>query len=138
MAKKTKTWAEKYVTRTQPEIKRIDKPFADIPAGGLMLIATPAIIEAYLREIPAGKTVSLSDLRKDLAHQYNAEYTCPVTTGIFLRIVAEAGWDRYLAGAPIEQMAPFWRVMDAKSPAAKKLRCGAAFIAAQRAQEARL
>lgn len=137
MAKKTKTWAEKYVTRTRPEVKRIDKAFADIPEGGLMLIATPAIIEEYLREIPAGKTVSLSVLRKDLAHQYDAEYTCPVTTGIFLRIVAEAGWDRYLAGEPIERLAPFWRVIEPKSPAAKKLRCGAAFIEARRAGEAR-
>jgi hypothetical protein len=134
-AKKTKSWAEKYQTRPHPEVKRIEKAFADIPEGGLMLIATPQIIEDYLKEIPVGKTVKLNTLRQDLALEHQAEYTCPVTTGIFLRIVAEANYEALNNGKPLEQIAPFWRVIDEKMPLAKKLSFGVDFIKERRAWE---
>jgi hypothetical protein len=135
MAKKTKTWADKYQTRTQPEIKRIEKAFADIPEGGLMLIATPQIIEDYIKEIPDGKTVNLQTLRKDLAYTHHAEYTCPVTTGIFLRIVAEANHEKWVNEQTPDAIAPFWRVIDTKMPLAKKLSFGTDFIEKQRRLE---
>jgi hypothetical protein len=134
--KKNKSWAEKYQTRTQPKIKKIDKAFADIPEGGLMLIATPQIIEDYLKEIPMGKTVKLSTLRQDLALEHQAEYTCPVTTGIFLRIVAEANYEAWQNGKALDEIAPFWRVIDEKMPLAKKLSFGSDFIQQRRIWEA--
>jgi hypothetical protein len=133
--KKAKSWADKYQTRTQIEIKKLDKKFADIPEGGLMLIATPQIIEDYIKHIPKGKTVNLKTMRQDLANTYHAEYTCPLTTGIFLRIVAEANYEQYQQGKPVAEIAPFWRVIDEKMPLAKKLSFDAAFIRAQRKQE---
>ncbi len=75
------------------EVKTIDTKFADIPAGGSMLIATPEIVADYVRNIPEGTHTSLQQMRKDLAAEYNAEYCCPVTAGIFLRIVAEAAYE---------------------------------------------
>lgn len=132
MATKTKSWAEKYNTRTKPEIKKIDKAFADIPEGATMLIATPQIIEDYIKSIPQGKTVDIKTIRKDLAIEYNAEYTCPVTTGIFLRIVAEANYEKLKND---KNIAPFWRVIDGKSPVAKKLTFGTDFISEQRSKE---
>jgi hypothetical protein len=135
MGKTKKTWFEKYQTRTEPEIKRIEKAFADIPENGLMLIATPQIIENYIKEIPKNHTIDLKTLRKDLANEYQAEYTCPVTTGIFLRIVAEANYEKYTNGASIEEIAPFWRVIDEKSTLAKKLTFGLEFIRHHRALE---
>lgn len=135
MNKKTKTWAEKYLTRTKPEVKKLDKAFADIPEGGMMLIATPQIIEDYIKQIPEGKTVNLSTLRKDLALEHQAEYTCPVTTGIFLRIVAEANYEQFQNGKKIEEIAPFWRMIDEKMPLAKKLSFGMDFIKEKRKEE---
>lgn len=132
MATKTKSWAEKYNTRTKPEIKKIDKAFADIPDGATMLIATPQIIEDYIKSIPQGKTVDIKTIRKDLAIEYNAEYTCPVTTGIFLRIVAEANYEKLKND---KNIAPFWRVIDGKSPIAKKLTFDTDFIFEQRNKE---
>lgn len=132
MATKTKSWAEKYNTRTKPEIKKIDKAFADIPEGATMLIATPQIIEDYIKSIPQGKTVDIKTIRKDLAIEYNAEYTCPVTTGIFLRIVAEANYEKLKND---KNIAPFWRVINGKSPVAKKLTFGTDFIFEQRNKE---
>jgi hypothetical protein len=134
--KKTKSWAEKYQTNSQPQVKRIEKAFADIPEGGLMLIATPQIIEDYLKEIPLGKTVKIGTLRQDLALEHQAEYTCPLTTGIFLRIVAEANYEALTNGKPLEQIAPFWRVIDEKMPLSKKLSFGIDFIKERRAWEA--
>lgn len=71
-----------------PQIKQLDKAFADMPEGCVMLIATPQIIDEYVRGIAFGKRVDTKTMRRDLAQQFEAEYTCPVTTGIFLRIVA--------------------------------------------------
>jgi hypothetical protein len=135
MGKTNKTWSEKYQTRTEPEIKRIEKAFADIPENGLMLIATPQIIEDYIMKIPKNQTIDLKTLRKDLANEYHAEYTCPVTTGIFLRIVAEANYEKYSNGTSIEEIAPFWRVIDEKSKMAKKLTFNLEFIQNQRVLE---
>lgn len=117
------------------EVKRNDKKFADIPAGASMLIATPEIVDAYIRNIPRGSHTGLQQMRKDLAAEYHAEYCCPVTSGIFLRIVAEAAYEDYLAGKPLKKITPFWRMIDHKTPAAKKLTFGTAFVQEQRARE---
>ena len=70
-----------------------------------------------------------------LAKLHGADATCPVSTAIFLRIVAEAAWDEIESGVPVSEVAPFWRVVDPKSPLAKKLRSGGAWIEQQRAAE---
>ena len=71
------------------KIKTIDKKFADIPEGSKMFISTPKIIDDYIKQIPFGKSTELSTMRNDLAIDYQAHKTCPVTTGIFLRIVSK-------------------------------------------------
>lgn len=108
----------------KPEIKITAKDFADIPAGSKMLIATPAIIDQYVRQIPKGKSGSLQTMRKDLAAEFQAEYTCPVTTGIFLRIAAEAALADLEQGKSVSRITPFWRVIDERAPIAKKISCG--------------
>ena len=133
MAKKT--WTEKLNTEKSVIVKTIDKKFADIPEGSIMLIATPAIIRDYVAAIPLGSSVDLSTLRNDLATTYNADKTCPVTTGIFLRIVAEAAYEEHLAGKPVEAITPFWRIINPKMKVAKKLACGPEFIEKQREKE---
>jgi len=132
---KGKTWMDKVREEKAPQVKRIDKAFADIPPGGVMLIATPKILDTYIREIPKGKSVNLSTIRKDLASEYHAEYTCPITTGIFLRIVSEAAHEEIESGTPIGKVAPFWRAVDENSPLAKKLSFGSDFVKAMRKKE---
>ena len=135
MAYQRKTWAEKMKPGADPEVKRIDKAFADIPEHASMLIATPGIVDAYLRHIPKGQSTSLQQMRKDLAAEYHAEYTCPVTSGIFLRIVAENAYEEYTKGKPLSKITPFWRMIDSRSPAAKKLSFGTELLVAQRKKE---
>ena len=57
-----------------------------------------------------------------LAVVHGAEVTCPVTIGYHLGTVAEAAPER---GAEFSCIAPFWRVLNGKTPTTKKLWFGA-------------
>ena len=126
-----KSWLDKLNENKEPIIKRIDIDFADIPSGSNMLIATPKIIDKYIQEIGVGKCINMKTLRKDLAIAHNADYTCPVTTGIFLRIVAEANYEKLQQGIRFEDITPFWRVIEPNSALAKKLTFGQDFLLEQ-------
>ena len=76
---------------------------------GRMLIASPNAIDAIVRRIPHGRVLTLPDLRAALADAHDADYTCPITTGIFLRVAAEAAEEERALGAT--GAAPWWRVV---------------------------
>ena len=133
MAKKT--WIEKRDCNNSFKIKTIDKEFADIPEGSKRFIPTPQIIEDYVNHIPFGKSTELATMRNDLAIEYQADKTCPVTTGIFLRIVSEASFEELNEGKDIQKVTPFWRIVNPKSKLAEKLECGIDFIEKQRENE---
>lgn len=135
MAGKRKTWVEKRDNGKDPIVKKIDADFADMRAGEKMLIATPSLIDAYIRDIPKGKESGIAQLRKDLAATWHADTTCPVTTGIFLRIVAEAAYEEWQAGKKLEKITPFWRMLATDAPTAKKLSFGTAFLEKMRKKE---
>lgn len=130
-----KSWQEKFESKKKPQVKVILKRYADLPEGTKMLIATPKMIAAYIDEIPEGVEVDLKTMRKDLALATHAENSCPVTTSIFLRIVAEVALEKYNTGSKREEITPFWRVVNPKMPIAKKLSCGMEFITTQRRLE---
>jgi hypothetical protein len=134
-AYKRKTWAEKLNIDHKPVIEKADKDFAGIKAGQMMLIPIPKLVDAYIRQIPEGRDVDTETIRKDLAAEYHAEVTCPLTTGIFIRIAAEAAYEEYENGTPLNKITPFWRVISEKSPAAKKLTFGTKFLKDQRKKE---
>ena len=130
-----KTWQQKLDIDQQPQVKKSDKDFAGIRNGQLMLIPTPRMVDAYIRQIPRGKQVDTQTMRRDLAAENHAEVTCPLTTGIFIRIAAEAAWEQYQKGTPLKQLTPFWRVINEKSPTAKKLSFGTEFLKKMREGE---
>jgi len=129
-----KSWADK-MEQDHSVVKKLDKDFADMKAGSMMYISNPKTIEAYIRTIPKGKATDIKTLRKDLAIEHQADVTCPVTTGIFLRIVAEAANEQLEQGKSIGRITPFWRVIDTKMPLAKKLTFGTKLIREQRKKE---
>ena len=135
MAYKRKTWAEKMNPQAQHKVEKTERSFADIPEGSTMLVPTPLIVDAYIRNIPEGIHTSLQQMRKDLAAEFHADYTCPITSGIFLRIAAENSFEEFQKGKSIDQITPFWRMIDKKSPAAKKLTFGTDFVNEQRKKE---
>ena len=132
---KQKSWLDKLNEEKESKTKRIDFDFADIPAGSMMFIATPKLIDQYIKEIEIGKHVDIKTLRKDLALANNTDYTCPVTTGIFLRIVAEANYEMLQQGKRLSEITPFWRVIEPNSTLAKKLTFGQEFLQKQIANE---
>lgn len=80
--------------------------------AGTMLVPTPRQIDALVKEIPKGAVSSPKMLRRTLAQRFGAETTCPLCTGIFLRIAAEAAIEQRSEG--IAEVTPYWRVVDEK------------------------
>lgn len=134
-AHKKKSWHEKLNIDRQPVIEKADKDFGGVKTGQIMLIPTPKLVDAYIRQIPKGKEVDVATIRKDLAAEYHAEVTCPLTTGIFIRIAAEAAYEEYEKGTSLNKITPFWRAISLHSPAAKKLSFGTEFLKEQREKE---
>lgn len=130
-----KSWQEKLNDSKPAQTKRLEKGMLGKPAGAVMHISTPLAIDRYLRTIPAGKAVSTSELRDALAKKNKADFTCPLTTGIFLRIVAEAAFENLNKGKTVDAITPFWRVIEPASQLAKKLSFDVAFITRQRQNE---
>jgi hypothetical protein len=130
-----KSWSEKFAQPPQPSVIRLGKAFAGHGEGDKMLIPTPAVVAAYVEAIPQGESRTVPQMREDLAAAHRADFTCPLTAGIFLRVAAELAWEQHQKGKPLSKITPFWRVVDLKSPMAKKLACGVDFIVKQRQRE---
>lgn len=130
-----KTWQEKFNSDKPFVVKIIDKKFSDLPEGTKLFIATPKLVDEYVNHIPRGVEVNLKTMRLDLAIEHWAENSCPVTTSIFLRIVSEVAIEKLNQGKSIQEITPFWRVINSKMPIAKKLSCGINFINQQRKKE---
>ena len=132
------TWAQKMQKRP-PHSVILAKDFAGVPAGLKLLISCPMEVQAYLlAEVPYGQTRPIQQMRKELAALHGADAACPVSTAIFLRIVAEHAWEQIEAGTPASEVAPFWRVIEPNTPLAKKLAAGSDWVARQRALESGL
>src|SRR6187549_1233703 len=77
---------------------------------GRMLVSSPLEVDAVIRRIPEGRVLTIGALRANLARNHKADYTCAMTTGIFLQIVAEAAEEeRPARGGAV---APYWRVVE--------------------------
>ena len=135
MARK-KSWAEKRDAMHEVEVKTVPEGNRMLPTGGRMLIPNGRAIDAAIRSIPEGQTMTMPEVRVKLSQQYGADFTCPITTGIFVRIVTEAAYEAFNEGMPIEEVTPVWRVLDAGAPTLKKVSFSPDFILDQRLREA--
>jgi hypothetical protein len=129
-----KSWLEKFESKSTHGIKIIEKDFWGQQAGDRMLIPTPKLIENYVDQSEKGVFINPLQMRKDLAAELGADFTCPMTTGIFSRIMVEKNLELY--GENYQAMTPFWRLVDPKSDLAEKLSCGKEVI--QRLRESEL
>jgi hypothetical protein len=62
-----------------------------------------------MRKAKKGKLITTSQLRDYLAAQAGADSACPMTTGMFLRVVAEAAEEAVRAGK--KRVTPYWRTI---------------------------
>jgi len=73
-----------------------------------MLFPEPKKIDSLVKSIERGKVVTMGNLRNELAKQAGADLACPMTTGIFLKIVAFAAEENRQLG---KSVSPYWRVV---------------------------
>jgi len=111
MAKTRITWREKLEKDQEPKVVDIPPKMQKRFGPGTMLIAKPLDVDALVRRVREGKLVTQSQIREKLAKDFDADTTCPMTTGIFLRIAAEAAEEDLHAGR--ESITPYWRVIKA-------------------------
>ncbi len=131
-----RSWREKHDNHAKPAfVTKIDKTFCGYPPGTRLVVATPGEVSEYFRRVPRGQIRTVDQLRAKLAADHGADAACPMTTGIFCRIAAEAAFEALNAGAARSEVAPFWRVIEPESPLARKLTCGPDFIRRQRDAE---
>lgn len=135
MAKKLSA-CEKLQRKKEPKLVKLEHDFAGIKAGQTMFVATPLMVDAYIRKIPHGTTKSVLELRADLAAANASDGTCPVSTAIFVRMVAEASLEEIEEGKPIDQVAPFWRILAGNDKITSKLDIDPEWVDQQRALEA--
>lgn len=133
--KTKKSWAEKVRTSKAHEVKPAPMDIAGMKAGQIMLVPSPQIIDEFIRTIPRGTSLGLQTFRRQLADKYGADVSCPITTGILLRMVAEAAYEAYAQGTEIDEITPVWRVLDSSSPTTNRLTCGPELITLQRERE---
>jgi len=130
-----KSWTDKLRAPARVAIKPAPMDIAGMRKGEVMLVPTPALIDAFMRELPAGRHVGVREMRRELASRHGAEVTCPIYTGYHVRTVAEAAYEALQRGEAEDRITPFWRVLDLDSPTTSRLACGAEFVRERRARE---
>ncbi|TPK77245.1 hypothetical protein FJ930_01035 [Mesorhizobium sp. B2-4-15] len=124
-----KSWNDRLNTSGINGVKPTPRTMGDVVEGQLMLVPTARQVDDFIRSIPPGIDMDVRALRTALAIEHGAEVTCP------LRTVAEAANEDLGRGMTLDDIAPFWRVLDATTPTTRKLSFGAEFVAAQRKRE---
>ena len=118
------SWREKLEKPQQTKLVKISPKMSRF-GEGTMLIPTPKLVDELVRRTPNGKLVTVGEIRRKLASDFAADVTCPLTTGIFVRIAAEAAEEDRANGR--RRITPYWRVvrndgsLNPKFPGGEKL-----------------
>lgn len=75
--------------------------------GSTMLLAPPLDYDTLMRQIPEGKLITVGKIREYLAARHSADFTDPMTAGIFVTIAAWASFQR------ADDKTPYWRTLKA-------------------------
>lgn len=102
------SWRAKLEKPQEPKVVDIPPKMARFGTG-TMLIPTPILVDQVVRKVRKGKLVTVGQVRRKLARDHRADVTCPLTTGIFLRIAAEAAEEDRAHGR--QRVTPYWRVI---------------------------
>jgi len=103
------SWREKLEKQQEPKLVDVPPSMERQFGSGKMLIPRPLDVDALIRTVPRGKLVTVNQIRAQLAAEYAADVTCPLTTGIFIRIASEAAEEDRRAGK--SRVTPYWRVL---------------------------
>ncbi|MDE7133636.1 MAG: MGMT family protein [Lachnospiraceae bacterium] len=75
--------------------------------GEKMYFAPPLTYDEIMKKVPYGKVITVGMIRDYLAKENGADFTDPITAGIFVSIAAWASYQR------TEDETPYWRTLKA-------------------------
>jgi len=107
---KRKSWSEKLKdNKGLPKVERITDKMSKRWGTGTVVIPAPLEVDEIMRRVPEGKLVTINEIRAVLAKKHNATIGCPITTGIFAWIAANAAEERKQKGE--KNITPYWRTL---------------------------
>jgi alkylated DNA nucleotide flippase Atl1 len=105
-----KTWREKLDNDNGlPRVVEMDGRMSSRWGEGTVVIPAPREVDELMRAVPEGKLTTINHLRETLARRHGATIGCPITTGIFARIAAEAAAEDEKDGRV--NITPYWRTL---------------------------
>jgi alkylated DNA nucleotide flippase Atl1 len=113
MTKKKTTWQEKLNdSHGGPKVSVINEKLRKAWGTGTVVIPAPIEVDAYMRQVPKGKLTTINEIRQALATRHHATIGCPITTGIFAWIAANAAEEQKQQGKT--DITPYWRTLKVK------------------------
>lgn len=105
-----KSWSEKLKdSKGLPKVERITGKMSKRWGTGTIVIPAPMEVDEMMRKVPKGKVATINEIRSALAKKHNATIGCPITTGIFAWVAANAAEEKRLQGQ--EHITPYWRTL---------------------------
>lgn len=123
-----KSWREKLADdKGLPKVCPVTGRMSTRWGTGRMVIPAPREVDALMKQVPKRKLVTINELRAALAQQHQADFACPITTGIFSWIAAHAAAEAAAEGA--KRITPYWRTLKTGGEVNPKYPGGAAAVA---------
>jgi len=105
-----KSWKQKLLeNKGLPKVAKIKKEQASRLGVGTYVVPAPTEVDALMKKVPKGKLVTIHEIRQSLAKKHKATTSCPMATGIFAWISANAAEESAAAGA--KRITPYWRTL---------------------------
>ena len=112
MPKNKPSWTEKlHDSKNLPKVEAITGKMSNRWGTGTVVIPAPIEVDQLMRKVPWGRLTTINDVRAALARKHNATIGCPMTTGIFVWIAANAAAEQQQNGAA--DITPYWRTLKA-------------------------
>jgi hypothetical protein len=109
-SKPRKSWQEKLADdKDLPKVFRLTGKAKAKWGAGTMVIPAPREVDAVMRGVPRGKLITINEIRAVVAKKHSATVGCPITTGIFAWIAANAAEEAVAAGK--KRVTPYWRTL---------------------------
>lgn len=97
-----------YDSKDMPKFQTItDEKSIEKYGGDRMYFAPPIDYDRIMKRVPYGKVITVGEIRDYFAKQNGADFTEPITAGIFVSIAAWASYQRS------EDETPYWRTLKA-------------------------
>jgi alkylated DNA nucleotide flippase Atl1 len=113
MPKRKPTWQEKlHDSKGCPKVSPINDKLCKSWGTGTVVIPAPLEVDAYMRQVQEGKVTTINEIRQALAVKHGATIGCPITTGIFAWIAANAAEEQKQEGKT--DTTPYWRTLKVK------------------------